>query len=119
MVLHLRRLWLTDFRNYATADVTLPPGVTAIVGRNGQGKTNLVEAVAYLAGTSLRGATTDAMVRVGADTAVVRAEATRGNRELLLEATVAARGRSRMQLNRQPVKRRRDLAETALRVARG
>jgi DNA replication and repair protein RecF len=81
------------------------------VGRNGQGKTNLLEAVAHLAGTSLRGATTEAMVRVGAERAVVRAEATRGPRELLLEAELAVRGRSRMQLNRQPVKRRRDLLD--------
>lgn len=51
------------------------------------------------------------MVRVGADRAVVRAEATRGPRELLLEAELAVRGRSRMQLNRQPVKRRRDLLD--------
>jgi len=91
--------------------VTLPPGTTAIVGRNGQGKTNLLEAVAHLAGTSLRGAATEAMVRVGAERAVVRAEATRGARELLLEAELALRGRSRMQLNRQPVKRRRDLLD--------
>jgi DNA replication and repair protein RecF len=91
--------------------VSLPAGTTAIVGRNGQGKTNLLEAVAHLAGTSLRGATTEAMVRVGAERAVVRAEATRGPRELLVEAELALRGRSRMQLNRQPVKRRRDLLE--------
>jgi DNA replication and repair protein RecF len=51
------------------------------------------------------------MVRTGAERAVVRAEAVRGPRELLLEAEIAARGRSRMQLNRQPVKRRRDLLE--------
>lgn len=111
MSLHLRRLWLTDFRSYASADVSLPPGTTAIIGRNGQGKTNLLEAVAYLAGSSLRGATTEAMVRAGAERAVVRAEATRGPRDLLLEAEIAARGRNRMQLNRQPVKRRRDLLD--------
>lgn len=81
------------------------------MGRNGQGKTNLLEAVAHLAGSSLRGATTEAMVRVGAERAVVRADALRGPRELLLEAEIAARGRSRIQLNRQPVKRRRDLLD--------
>lgn len=67
--------------------------------------------MAHLAGSSLRGATTEAMVRTGAERAVVRAEAVRGPRELLLEAEIAARGRSRMQLNRQPVKRRRDLLD--------
>lgn len=67
--------------------------------------------MAYLAGSSLRGATTEAMVRTGAARAVVRAEAVRGPRELLVEAEIAARGRSRIQLNRQPVKRRRDLLD--------
>ena len=91
--------------------MTLPAGTTAVIGQNGQGKTNLLEAIAFLAGSSLRGATTETMVRVGADRAVVRAEATRGPRELLLEAELAVRGRNRLQLNRQPVKRRRDLLE--------
>lgn len=111
MSLHLRRLWLTDFRNYATADLELPAGTTAIVGRNGHGKTNLLEAIAYLSGSSLRGATTETMVAHGADRAVVRAEALRNNRELLIEAEIAAKGRSRTQINRQPVRRRRDLLE--------
>lgn len=111
MSLHLSRLWLNDFRSYHTADVTLPAGTTAVVGRNGEGKTNLLEAVAHLAGTSLRGASTEAMVRSGAERAVVRAEATRGSRELLIEAELAARGRGRMQLNRQVVRRRRDLID--------
>ena len=110
-MIHLRRLWLTDFRSYGHAELSLPAGTTAIVGRNGQGKTNLLEAVAHLAGTSLRGAATEAMVRAGAERAVLRAEATRGSRELLLEAELAVRGRNRMQLNRQPVKRRRDLLD--------
>ena len=111
MSLHLRRVWLNDFRSYTAADITLPPGTTAVVGRNGEGKTNLLEAIAHLAGTSLRGATAEAMVRAGAERAVVRGEATSGPRDLLIEAEIAARGRDRMQLNRQPVKRRRDLLE--------
>lgn len=110
-MLHLTHLWLTDFRSYSAADVELPPGTTAVMGSNGQGKTNLLEAIAHLAGGSLRGATTESMVRVGAERAVVRAEATRGNRALLVEAELATRGRGRMQLNRQPVKRRSDLLE--------
>ncbi len=111
MTLHLRHLWLTDFRSYASVDLELPAGTTAVLGRNGQGKTNLLEAVAHLAGTSLRGATTESMVRVGAERGVARAEAVRGNRELLIEAELAPRGRGRIQLNRQAVKRRRDLLE--------
>ena len=83
----MRRLWLTDFRNFVHAELELPPGLTAVVGDNGQGKTNLLESVAYLAQLdSFRGAPTDALVRTGATTAVVRAEVER-------DGTRAARSR--------------------------
>ena len=108
--MHLRRLWLTDFRGYRDADVTFDAGLTAVVGPNGQGKTNLLEAIGYLATlASFRGAPTDALIRAGADRAVVRAEAEREGRELLLEAELVANGRNRTQLNRQPLRRARDL----------
>lgn len=114
--MHLRRLWLTDFRGYREADVTLDSGLTAVVGPNGQGKTNLLESIAYLATlSSFRGAPNEALVRVGADRAIVRAEAEREGRELLLEAEIVANGRNRTQLNRQPLRRARDLLG-ALRV---
>lgn len=109
--MQLDRLWLTDFRNYETVDVALPAGLSAVVGQNGHGKTNLIEAIAYLAGTPLRGATTESMVRVGSDRAIVRGQGSRGSRDVLIEAELALRGRGRMQLNRQPVRRRRDLLE--------
>ncbi len=114
--MHLRRLWLTDFRSYREADVAFDAGLTAIVGPNGQGKTNLLEAIAYLATLgSFRGAPTDALIRAGADRAVVRAEGDREGRSLLLEAELVAGGRNRAQLNRQPLRRARDLLG-ALRV---
>jgi DNA replication and repair protein RecF len=111
----VRRLWLTDFRNFVQAELELPPGLTAVVGDNGQGKTNLLESVAYLAQLdSFRGAPTEALVRMGATTAVVRAEVEREERELLIEAELGA-GRSRVQVNRQRLARTRDLLG-ALRV---
>lgn len=114
--MHLRRLWLTDFRGYHEADVTFDPGLTAVIGPNGQGKTNLLEAIAYLATlTSFRGAPNDALIRQGADRAIVRAEGSREKRTLLLEAEIVSNGRNRAQINRQPLKRARDLLG-ALRV---
>ncbi|MCU1452140.1 MAG: replication and repair protein RecF [Acidimicrobiales bacterium] len=108
--MRLRRLWLTDFRGYPSADVTLDDGLTVVVGPNGHGKTNLLEAVGYLATlASFRGAPTDALIRVGADRAVVRGEAEREGRALLLEAELVAGGRNRAQINRQPLRRARDL----------
>jgi len=106
----IHRLWLTDFRGYTTAEAAFDPGLTAVLGANGQGKSNLIEAIAYLATLrSFRGAPTDALVRAGADAAVVRAEAERDGRRLQLEAELSRRGRNRAQLNRQPLRRAADL----------
>jgi len=111
------RIWLTDFRNYTTAETALAPGLTVVVGGNGEGKTSLLEAVGYLATlSSFRGAPTDALVRQGAECAIVRAEGTRGPRELLLEAEVPVTGRARVAVNRQALRRGRDLLG-ALRVS--
>ena len=105
------RLWLTDFRNYTSAEVELAPaGLTVVTGGNGEGKTNLLEAVAYLASLgSFRGAPTEALVRTGCSTAVVRAEAERAGRAVRVEAEIAVAGRSRVLVNSQPLRRSADL----------
>ncbi|HEX2064862.1 MAG TPA: DNA replication/repair protein RecF [Acidimicrobiales bacterium] len=115
--MRLGRLWLTDFRNYASADlVPAADGLTVVVGANGEGKTNLLEAMGYLATlASFRGVTRDAMVRQGRERAVVRAEVERDGRQLLLEAEISLVGRDRVLVNRQPLRRARDLLG-ALRV---
>lgn len=110
--MRLDKLWLADFRSYESAELALAPGLTAVLGENGQGKTNLLEAVAWLAtSTSFRGAANDALVRAGATTAVVRAEGDREGRSILLEAELGA-GRSRVQVNKQRLVRARDLLGT-------
>jgi DNA replication and repair protein RecF len=106
----VRTLWLTDYRSYASAQIDLAPGLTVLVGANGEGKTNALEALAWLATlSSFRGAPTDALVRRGAPYAVVRTLAEREGRELLIEAQLSATGRNRVQVNRQPLRRARDL----------
>jgi DNA replication and repair protein RecF len=112
------RLWLTDFRNYETAELAPDPdGLTVIVGSNGEGKTNLLEAIGYLATlSSFRGSPGEALIRAGCSSAVVRAEGERDDRSLLLEAELHAGGRDRIQVNRQPLRRARDLLG-ALRVS--
>lgn len=104
-------LELVDFRNYSTASFELDSGTTLVIGDNGQGKTNLAEALAYLATlTSFRSAPNDALVRVGADTAVIRATVRHDDgRETLIEAELAIAGRNRVQVNRQKLNRVRDL----------
>ena len=109
----LVHLHLRDFRSFTEVDFHPDPdGTTVITGPNGTGKTTLLEALAYL-GTqrSFRGAPREVMVRTGAERAVVRAELTRDGLPLLVEAEIAVRGRSRAQVNRQPARTRRDLAE--------
>jgi DNA replication and repair protein RecF len=103
------RLWLTDFRNYTAVEFAPAPGLTVVVGANGEGKTNLLEAVAYLATLqSFRGAPREALIREGCSSAVVRASATRDAREVL-ETELNAVGRDRVQVNRQALRRARDL----------
>lgn len=105
------RVELGDFRNYRHAEVHLSDGTTAVIGRNGQGKTNLVEAIAYLATLeSFRGVPLDALVRVGADTAILRANLRHDDgREILIEAEINRTGRNRVLVNKQRLQRARDL----------
>jgi DNA replication and repair protein RecF len=107
----VRTLALTDFRNYIHADLEFAAGCTAIVGANGQGKTNIAEALSYLSSLlSFRGAPTDALVRTGATEAFVRATVVHDDgREMLIEAQIVTSGRSRVQVNRQRLTRTRDL----------
>ena len=109
--MHLSSLTLTDYRNFGEATLVVDPaGTTVVRGPNGAGKTNLLEAIGYLATLrSFRGAPREAMVRRGADSAVLRAEAQAGTRSLVVEAEIVVSGRSRLQVNRQSVRRRRDL----------
>jgi DNA replication and repair protein RecF len=107
---HLTRLSLTDFRSYPEADVALDPGVSAFVGPNGQGKTNLVEAVGYVAGLGSHRVATDApLVRHGAQRAVVRTVVLRAGREALVEIEIVPGGANRARLNRAPLPRAREI----------
>ncbi|WP_308798057.1 DNA replication/repair protein RecF [Agromyces silvae] len=105
--MHVARLSLTDYRNYANADLELAPGATVLVGRNGQGKTNLVEAIGYLATLGSHRVSGDqALIRAGADAAIVRALLAHGDRQVLIELQLNRQGANRAQLNRSAVKPR-------------
>jgi DNA replication and repair protein RecF len=96
----VEQLGLKDFRNYAGADVTLSAGANVFVGRNGQGKTNLVEAVAYLATLGSHRVSNDApMVRDGMDAAIVRARLAHGERSVLLELQINRQGANKARVN--------------------
>ncbi|MBD8582967.1 DNA replication/repair protein RecF [Frigoribacterium sp. CFBP 8766] len=103
-VLHLS---LTDFRNYASAEVALARGPNLFIGRNGQGKTNLVESLGYLATLGSHRVSSDAaMIRQGTDSAIVRARLESEGRELLAEVQINRTGANRAQVNRSAIKPR-------------
>ncbi|WP_344273111.1 DNA replication/repair protein RecF [Actinomadura napierensis] len=108
--MHVAHLSLQDFRSYATAEVALGPGVTAFVGPNGQGKTNLVEAIGYVASHGSHRAATDApLVRQGAPRAIVRAGVVKDDRKALIELEINPGKANRARLNRSPVPRPREI----------
>lgn len=108
--MHVSHLTLHDFRSYADIDVELEPGATAFIGRNGQGKTNLVEAVDYLSRlTSHRVASDAPLVRAGTDQALVRAAVVRDGRTAVLEVELNPGRANRARVNRSPLSRTRDL----------
>jgi len=105
----IERLELTDFRNYEHLEVGFEPGNNVLVGPNGQGKTNIVEAVAYLATfSSHRVATDAALVRAGCDRAVIRSLVVQGERTIGLDVQINPGRANRLQVNRAPVRRARD-----------
>ena len=108
--MHLRHLSVVDFRSYTSAELPLEPGVTTLVGLNGQGKTNLVEAVGYLASLSSHRVATDApLVRFGATQAVIRGAVVRDGRETMVELEITPGRANRARLNRSPLARPRDV----------
>ncbi|WP_127818410.1 DNA replication/repair protein RecF [Microbacterium sp. CPCC 204701] len=101
----VEQLSLIDFRNYAVADVALFPGPNVFVGRNGQGKTNLAEAIGFLATLGSHRVSSDApMVRDGADAAIVRARLAHGDRRVQLEVQINRQGSNKARVNGAAVK---------------
>jgi DNA replication and repair protein RecF len=108
----MRLLWveIRDFRNHVETALEVPPALVAVVGPNAQGKTNLLEAMYYLCALESPRVHTDLpLVRSGADAAVLRGEAETTGGRVLVEVEVRGSGQNRVQVNRSPVRRKRDL----------
>jgi DNA replication and repair protein RecF len=106
---HLSRLSVSDFRSWPAAELSLAPGASVLLGSNGAGKTNLVEAVGYLATFGSHRVATDApLVRRGCPRAVVRGLAVRDGRELAVEVEITPGKANRARVNRAPVPKARD-----------
>ncbi|MGX6605467.1 DNA replication/repair protein RecF [Micromonosporaceae bacterium Da 78-11] len=108
--MYVRRVELTDFRSYERVAVDFDPGVSVLVGQNGMGKTNLIEALGYVATLDSHRVATDApLVRAGAASAVIRCAIVHEGRELLVELEIVPGKANRARLNRSPVRRPREV----------
>jgi DNA replication and repair protein RecF len=107
---YVRQLAVTDFRSWEHAELEFEPGVAVLVGSNGQGKTNLIEALSYLSTLGSHRVSTDApLVRHGAQRAIVRTAVVHAGRELTVELEIAPGRANRARLNRSPVPRPREV----------
>lgn len=108
--MYVAHLSLHDFRSYPAVEVEIGPGVTSFVGRNGQGKTNLVEAIDYLSSLSSHRVAADApLVRQGAAQAIVRAAVVRDERRAVLEIEINPGRSNRARINKSPLPRAKEL----------
>ncbi|MCW3845480.1 DNA replication/repair protein RecF [Micromonospora yasonensis] len=108
--MYVRRLELVDFRSYERVGVDLEPGPNVLIGANGVGKTNLVEALGYVATLDSHRVATDApLVRMGATSAVIRCAVVHEGRELLVELEIVPGKANRARLGRSPARRARDV----------
>jgi DNA replication and repair protein RecF len=108
--MYVRQLAVTDFRSWEHAELEFEAGVAVLVGANGQGKTNLIEALSYLSTLGSHRVSTDApLVRHGAQRAIVRTAVVHAGRELTVELEIAPGRANRARLNRSPVPRPREV----------
>ncbi len=108
--LHIRHLHLVDFRTYASVDLDLPPGPIALVGANGMGKTNIVEAIGYLSTLASHRVASDApLVRQGGAAARIAADVVRDDRALKVEIDIVPGSSNRARINNAPTQRPREI----------
>ncbi|QRP46057.1 DNA replication/repair protein RecF [Amycolatopsis sp. FDAARGOS 1241] len=108
--MYLRHLQVTDFRSWPQADLALEPGATVLVGQNGRGKTNLLEAIGYVATLGSHRVATDApLIRHGCERALVRVAVVNDDRELTVELEITAGRANRARVNRGAVGKPRDV----------
>ena len=108
--MHLSLLSLKNFRSYTDLELPLKPGITIFLGRNGEGKTNIVESVLYLAFlSSHRTATDQPLVQLGQNSAYVRSKIQQPDREVIVELEINADKANRARINQNPVRSQKEL----------
>jgi DNA replication and repair protein RecF len=105
----VKHLTLSHFRNHENTDLPLNPGINLLVGRNGQGKTNLVEAIGYLATlASHRVAGYQPLIQFEQPQAIIRALVSHADRDVLVEVELNRDAPNRSRVNKAEPKRLRD-----------
>ncbi len=108
--MHLNHLSLKNFRSYSELELPLNKGITIFIGRNGEGKTNIVESILYLGFLSSHRTSSDQpLVQLGNSSAYIRAKIDNGEREILVELEVNAEKANRARINQNPVRSQREL----------
>ncbi|MGW9555968.1 DNA replication/repair protein RecF [Nocardiopsis sp. NPDC055551] len=108
--MYVSHLQLADFRSYESALLELEPGVSVFVGSNGQGKTNLVEAIGYVATLASHRVSSDTpLVRMGAERAIVSTRVMRDGRDMLVDLEINPGRANRARVNRGAAGRPRDI----------
>ena len=108
--MHINQLSLTNFRSYPQLDLTFKPGVTTFLGDNGSGKTNIAEAIIYLAFlSSHRVSNNQPLITLGSDQAIVRAEIEKGGRLLQVDLEINANKANRAKLNQNTTRSQKEI----------
>ena len=108
--MHLNHLSLKNYRSYSELELPLDKGITIFIGRNGEGKTNIVESILYLAFLSSHRTSSDQpLVQLGNTSAYIRGKIDNGEREILVELEVNAEKANRARINQNPVRSQREL----------
>jgi DNA replication and repair protein RecF len=114
--LQVDRLGLEDFRNYVHVAVDLAPGLNLVVGRNAQGKTNLLEAVHCLSGLGSPRSPDAALIREGCERSLLHAEVRKGERQLRLDLEIRPGRGTKALINGTPLHGTRPLSEIVVTV---
>ena len=109
----VKHLTLSHFRNHKNTDLPLEPGVNLLVGPNGQGKTNVVEAIEYVSTlSSHRVAGYQALIHKDAAQAIVRLKVSHQDRDVLVDIELSRENSNQLRINQSPVNRMRDVLGT-------
>ena len=108
--MHISHLSLKNFRSYSELELSLTPGITIFLGRNGEGKTNVVESILYLAFLSSHRTSGDLpLVKLGESSAYTRARVQHPDREILVELEINAEKANRARINQNPIRSQKEL----------